>query len=145
MTEGRYECNTSILHKLQYGGVIVFPIYYDSKICGRATIAQEGLYFRITCKCDIPDKRPCSVVLESPEMSISLGTCIRMNNQYIINTKVPCKRIKSDNLQFRLVKNCDDGGEIFIPVRENVPFPYLHKLHQARMCYKSGHIGILFK
>lgn len=78
-------------------------------------------------------------------MSISLGTCIRMNNQYIINTKVPCKRIKSDNLQFRLVKNCDDGGEIFITVSENVPFPYLHKLHQARMCYKSGRIGILFR
>ena len=122
----------------------MFPIYYGNRELGKATLDKQGLYYRILCKCNIPTDALCTIHLQTNEKDINLGTCIRVGNQYIIDTKIPIKHVQNNDLKFCILpKNAESSSE-FIPIEENSPFPNLQRLDKGRMRRQDGRAGIVF-
>lgn len=122
----------------------MFPIYYGQLECGNATIEKQGLYCRIYCKCNLPTKEPCKVILKTLENSIHLGTFLKVGDTYIVDTKIPSKYISGKKIEFRIVGPRNEDNSEFFPIREDMPFPHLHMLNRARMRQFNGQIGVIF-
>lgn len=122
----------------------MFPVIYGTEKCGEATVNKVGLYYHIVCKCDIPTKKPCKIVMQAGTKVFSLGTCIKEKDRYIIDTRIPCKHIESMDLQFKVQGNSRDVNEGFLIIKEDAPFPHLHNLSNARMQRRLGQVGIIF-
>lgn len=122
----------------------MYPIYYNGQECGRAVIEKMGLYCRIICKCEAVVNKPCKIWLQTRSGDISLGTCIKTGNFFYIDTKVPCKHIDIENIQFNLILNTACNSAVIYPVDEEAPFPHLYKLDKARMRTGGGKIGVIF-
>lgn len=122
----------------------MFSIYFGEKICGRARLEKEGLYYRITCKCEIPTDALCRMQMKTRGECIDLGTCIKKGSSYMINTKIPCKRIDPEDVQITMLTNAPHTTGNFIPVSSKLPFPYLHKLERGRMAFVGEQVGMLF-
>jgi len=141
---GLYEFSTSVLHKLQYGGAVMFPIYYGQTECGNAVVERQGLYCTIHCECKVITKLPCKITLQTEDARINLGTCIRVGDIYVIDTKIPSKRINEKQMVFRIYIPGSEDCDGFFPIGEDMPFPHLNRLDSARMRQSNGRTGVIF-
>ncbi len=122
----------------------MFPVYYEDRLCGKANMERQGLYYRIICKCKIPTVAPCKIQIRTDGRNINLGTCIKSGDLFTIDTKIPCKYIQETSIKFYILPKEPEGTLGFVPIGEDVPFPHLHKLDKARMRYCSKQVGVIF-
>lgn len=122
----------------------MFPVFYGSKQCGSARLVQIGLYYKITCKCEIPEVILCKIELETNGKTMDLGTCIREGSHYCVETKIPTKYIEKNDISFYLRAKETEKKPEFVPVETDTPFPHLDRLHFARMAHHNGKSGVIF-
>lgn len=106
----------------------------SGKPVGTVECIREGLYCRILCRCTLPGQEIRRLYAGSEK----IGVLMPHNGQWILETRIPGKRIKEGS-NFTL----DDPGENFWPLRPGEEFSYLDKLRKGKLDIREGQMGLV--
>ena len=123
----------------------IFQIRMGDKSVGTADVQQEGLYYRIRCRCNISKAEPCRVLVRCGQQEESLGILVPMGEDFCLDTRIPMKKLGGGQLSFLVApkRQMDEG--IFVPLSPEEPFRYIARLKDAYLDRKNGKIGVIIK
>lgn len=120
-----------------------YPIYFAQERIGTANVVQEGLYYRICCRCIISGDIPVRVrVIGSQEAD--LGLCVPMGESFGINVRIPVKRIGVGDMQFQAAPKYTAIGELTV-ISPDEPFGYIARLRDAYLVKRGQATGICYR
>ena len=106
---------------------------------GRVQVDREGLYYKFRCKCKFNDNKIYRIKVSDGITEIILGICVPEGDNFILNTKVPVKKLQKDTLIF----TAELRSEQAIVAEMGKSFSYLDKLETARLQYTNGQVKII--
>ena len=122
-----------------------YCVFLDGKDVGTAQVEKSGLYYRMSCRCQLESGSMYNLFVSSGKKYRKLGVCIPKDGCLCLETKVPIKELGSDELQFYLQSRNQENIEKFIPVVQGEKFPLLEELENAFITERDGVLGIAFK
>ena len=142
----------------------VYEITYAGATIGTARVERQGLYYRFSCRCHLPEEGLYRIHAGTEEAYVDLGICVPVDGMFGMDKKVPVKMFGEGKWTFFLRPNdwIPEEPEIlqeseeeneeeplpedhFIPVSECEPFADLDKLENAVMETRSGETGIVLQ
>ena len=117
-------------------------VYLNGRTVGRVQTEQQGLYYKIGCRCQLPDGQLYCLKATCGKQVKELGVCVPMGDCFGIDTAVPVKQIGEGEIQFEIACKHQHPTEEIFPVYEDVVFDYLHELPKARLRIQKGIVGI---
>ncbi len=121
-----------------------YPIYSGSEMIGTACITQEGLYYKIRCRCCLSGEVIYKVMITGADFCEDLGVCVPVDGGFGLCTRIPVKRIAEKQLHFCAVPRHKKGMQKTFAVVEGSPFAYIAKLEKAFLVRKGGDPMIVF-
>ncbi len=112
-----------------------YPITMDARPVGRACVERQGLYYRITATCKVPNKR---LRISCGEMQKDLGVLVPDGT---VTARIAVRELGEGTLAFEAFS--PNRGE-FYPIDPEKPFEHLQKLPDARFAVENGQPGIAF-
>lgn len=120
----------------------IYHVDLDGAAVGQVQVTAKGLYYAVSCRCQLPDKIMYRLQLCSCEKTSDLGILIPEDGAFILKTMIPIKRIGSGELAFRIVADGRSKKERFIALDVNEPFLYIACLETARFGYADNCPGV---
>lgn len=111
-----------------------FDLICGNDICGSVSATREGLYLKLCCRCDLPEKRIYHVIIQSDKNAVDLGVCVPKDDCFGIDTRIPIRSINTDSMRFLLTEKGIHQKKDQISLEESKPFPYLEQLDSAYLC-----------
>ena len=102
---------------------------------------KEGLYYRFSCRAQLPEGARCHLVARTGEKRYDLGLCIPQGEFFVTQTRLPVKHFSQGKYQFFLEQR---GNERFVPLYPDQPFSGLGNLERGKLISRNGVLGILF-
>lgn len=109
---------------------------------GKVIVRQQGLYYHFSCRCDLPGDIVYRLMVICGAVRENLGILVPEKESFVINTKVPVKRIGEGNMRFILVSLREQHQSTFIPISPEEPFAYIARLKQSFLTIQNGQPGI---
>ena len=110
---------------------------------GKVLVQRQGLYYHISCRCQLKGDTIYRLVASSGTTSITLGVVVPIDNGFMLNTKLPVKKIGEGELSFTLSAKQEAPSATFIPITPEEPFAYISRLKDSFLTLQGGQIGIL--
>lgn len=114
----------------------------NGEVVGEATIEKEGLYYHISCVCNLPTDKIYRVFAITPSEEVNLGVCRPENTQMCLETKVSARRIGDTAPEFYIIPKCENTYEFYEVVSEQ-PFADIMILRECRFAVKGGKLGVI--
>lgn len=118
----------------------MYHIYMNGESVGKAIVEKEGLFYKITCACIVPDKDFYRIRVDDGKTSRDLGICVPNGDEFVLTSRVPVKFLTGETLSFTLVPRT---AETAVPVATGETFDYLDKLESARLQNTNGQTEIV--
>lgn len=115
-----------------------YEITFQSRRIGTVLMERQGLYYRFSCKCVLPDEQIHSVWVLWGGGNRKLGVCIPKGDGFCLDTKVPIKYIPNSKLEFVMDHNDD-----FYPIDAKEEFCHMDKLAGAHFAIQNGRPGLV--
>lgn len=134
-----------LLHSLAAGGIYLkdtYSVYLHNKPVGEAHVTPQGLYYNISCSCDLDKNQIYEVILCGKEIKQNLGILAPENGRLNLVKKMPAKRFIDSEVSFCVVERGKQDANVFFPVCEESPFDYIDRLQDAFLSKKDGTVGI---
>lgn len=112
----------------------IFDVTRDGQAVGTVQVKQEGLYYRISCRCRVADTEIHRLYAGSEK----LGVLIPEKGELTLSTKVAAKRLKA-GCAFSIGENSGS----FCPIRPGEGFEHLDKLRLGRLAFQDGEPGLI--
>ena len=119
-----------------------YDIYYGDHVVGQAEVRLEGLYYCVFCRCVLADAEVYKIEARFTDRSFLLGTLIPHGRNFILQRKVSKKQFPYEKPVFYIMNRYE---EIFVPICDDKPFPYLQAIKTARLEFRNGQPGLLLK
>ncbi len=104
---------------------------------------QEGLYWKIQCRCKLSGEVIYKVHMNSGNRSVDLGVLVPGRECFEIDTRIPVKRIGTGDFSFQaLPRNSNPTGK-FVPIYPDEPFAYIQSLQKAYLQVRNGQVGVV--
>lgn len=117
-------------------------LFGDGQV-GVAHVTKEGLFYKISCRCDISRDVPARIEALWQDLRIDLGLCVRMGEGMGLVARIGAKKVPSYAPVFRIIiKRRNEVGR-FVPIRPEEPFHYLQRLKDAWLVRCDEEIGIM--
>ena len=71
----------------------VFEIKDGASSVGKATVEQQGLYYKISCRCHLTGKGMHRLAVFCNEKQEDLGTLVPMDGAFGLEKRIPVKRL----------------------------------------------------
>ncbi len=116
-------------------------IYFNETVVGKATITEEGLYYRFDCICSLPQNGIFRVYAITPFEEINLGVCIPENGKMCVTSSIPVSRIGVSMPRFVV----HSKNELMSDFYELMPDEPIESISLLRECYftcSNGRKGI---
>ena len=110
---------------------------------GKVLVQRQGLYYHISCRCYLKGDTIYRLVVSSGTTSINLGVVVPIDNGFMLNTKLPVKKIGEGELSFALSAKQEAPYATFIPITPEEPFSYISRLKDSFLTLQDGQVGIL--
>ena len=123
---------------------MVYDIYLGENVVGQATVLQQGLYYKIRCRCKLSGSVRFHVRVVGTAGEENLGLLIPDGKEFTLSGSVAVKKL-GDCLRFSLTPRHPEGQGLFIPLRSNEPFAYLSRLKDCVLTNRDGQSGILLQ
>ena len=123
----------------------VFEIKEGTSAVGQANVEQQGLYYRICCRCTLQKNMMYRLVVSCGEKQEDLGTLIPMDGKFGLEKRIPVKRLGEGKLQFFLMTKGNRREGKFVPVYPEEPFSYMSRLKDAYLERRNGQVGIVIR
>lgn len=117
----------------------MYDILLNGLTIGHVQVDREGLYYKFRCNCKFNDNKIYRIKVTDSVTEITLGICVPEGDNFILNTKVPVKKLQKDSLIF----TAELRSEQAIVAETGKSFSYLDKLETARLQYTNGQIKII--
>lgn len=115
------------------------------KAAGKALVERQGLYYRISVRCDLDGEIMHKVVLRCGNGEENLGVPVPMGEQFGIDTRIPVKRAGEGTMEFLVLPRHGQLAGKFVPLSPEEPFRYIAKLKDAYLISRQGQQGIVIK
>ena len=112
----------------------VFDVTQGGQVVGRVEVHREGLYCRISCRCQSCDDEIHRLYAGDEK----IGVLIPEWEELVLETKVAAKRLK-EGCSFFL----DENRGNFVPIRPGEAFEQLDKIRLGRLAFREGELGLL--
>lgn len=119
-----------------------YPIFMAGEESGRAVVTQEGMFWRIRCRCNLSADIPCTVQARWGEKIIDLGLCAKEGDSIGLTARLNRKTVPAGKPVFCIAVKHRQSLESFIPICPQEPFAYIAKLKYAYLVNKAGKLGI---
>lgn len=115
-----------------------WKIYQGDQAVGVCTVAREGLYYRITARCEGLTGRYRLFWGEE-----DLGLLVPEQGALTMQTRRSSKHFPAGEPHFSLKKKQEKGR--FVPLSPKEPFSYLQELERAVFTRRDGQPGLLLR
>ena len=112
------------------------------KEVGKVLVRRQGLYYSFSCRCTLPGDMIYRLMVTCGNIQESLGVPVPTDGRFVLEKKLPVKRIGSGNLSFVLVPKHEQKEIIYVPISPEEPFAYISRLKNAFLSQKEGCVGI---
>ena len=119
-------------------------VYLEDRIAGKLQIEKEGLYYRLLCRCVVPDDMVYRLFAVTDKGKENLGVVVPEDGGYVLRRKIPAKRLQPGS-RFLLSVRVEAAGEKFVPVYPEEPFTYITQLETAFLEIRNGQTGLCWK
>ena len=119
-----------------------YDVRMGDKSVGKALAERQGLYYRISVRCDLDGDIMHKVLLRCGNGDENLGVLIPMGNQFGIDTRIPVKRAGEGPLEFLIFPRHGELSGRFVPLSPEEPFRYIAKLKDAFLAHSNNRLGI---
>lgn len=122
-----------------------FEIKDGASSVGKATVEQQGLYYKISCRCHLTKKGMHRLTVFCNEKQEDLGTLVPMDGGFGLEKRIPVKRLGDGQPEFLLMSKDSIRKEKFVPVYPEEPFSYMSRLKDAYLERRNGQLGIVIR
>lgn len=120
-----------------------YGVFFGEKAVGKAQVDKQGLYYHVTCRCDLSGEVMHRLEVSCAEKRFNLGILVPMEQGFGLDTRFPVSRVGEGELRFRLLPRHDAlGGRRFVPIKPEEPFRYLERLKDAFLEIQEGKKGV---
>ena len=123
----------------------MYDVMLGTQPIGKAQVQQEGLYYKISCRCRLSGEVVYKVEVSSQTQTESLGVLVPESGAFVLSTRIPVKKLGQGELKFRAVPRHMQTGGQFVPISPEEPFAYLSRLENAYMQVRNGQTGIVLR
>ena len=74
-----------------------------------------------------------------------MGVLVPEGDAFVLDTRLPVKRIGEGDFGFRVVPNRPVLDGRFIPIKPEEPFAYLERLKDAYLTRQDGQLGVIIR
>lgn len=121
----------------------MIDIMLDSEVVGKGAVEREGLYYRFICRCRLRGEQMYRLVAFCEDSQVDLGLCVPCQGGFGLEKRVPVKKLGSGVIRIRAVPRIKEADNMFIPLDQEAPFPYLDRLNEANLQIRDGITGIV--
>ena len=118
----------------------MYNIIWQGKQVGNARITKEGMFYRIFCKCSLPQNGTYKVFVTDGKNVCDLGICVPDVEGFACVARIACRKLCGNDFSFTLEDNKQTKG---IPIATGRPFANLDKLNAARLHIANGQPEII--
>ena len=119
-----------------------YEVYFGNNPVGKVQVIQQGLYYRIICRCHISGATVCKLYGGCGERKVDLGVVVPIGDGFGTETRIPVKRFGEGTLTFFLRPKQDDTDGVFAPIFPEEPFSYIARLKESFLEQRENQIGI---
>ena len=122
-----------------------YDVLVSSRPVGQVHVTRQGLYYHFRCTCQLTGDVVCKLRVACEGREENLGVLVPSGGRFVLETKVPVKRLGRGKPEFRVVPNRVKLTESFIPIRPEEPFAYIERLKDAYLARQNGQIGVIIR
>lgn len=122
-----------------------YEIKLGDKTAGTVQVKKQGLYYLISCRCQLPGKEIHRLIVQCGGKSESLGICVPIGGGFGVDTKIPCKRLTDGTPEFQLLPKKERPQGKFVAVYPEEPFSYMARLKDAFLERRGEQLGIVIR
>lgn len=119
---------------------------YSVTVCGKQAgvvlVRRQGLYFHFNCRCNLSGDIIYRLVVVCGMVQENLGILVPDQDSFVLDTKLPVKRIGEGELSFMLIPKHEMLAGTFVPISPEEPFAYISRLKDSFLILKNGQAGI---
>jgi len=119
-----------------------YKILMGGQSIGKARVERQGLYYVVSCRCRLSGEVVCRVTVSCGDRSENLGILVPESGAFVLNTRIPIKRLGEGPLMFHAVPRHTELRGRFVPISPETPFAYLSRLENAFLEVRNGQSGI---
>ena len=108
-----------------------YPVLQGGQAIGSVSMARQGLYYHIRCRCRISGEVMFRLILTHQDGQLDLGILTPMDGCFGLNSSISAKKLGKGNVTFSLRPRHPLVEEKCFPVSAEEPFAYLQKLERA--------------
>ena len=121
--------------------MMVYDLNLNGKNVGIVQVEPKGLYYHISCRCDLPKNGFHRLIMDSEKGIISLGCIIPLENRFGLDTRISIKQAGKNGFTFRLEVI---EQQCMVPISEDCPIPCLVRLEEACFGFRDGQSVLIF-
>ena len=119
---------------------------YSVSVCGKQAgkvlVQQSGLYYSFQCRCHLSGNVMYRLVVTCNAVRENLGILVPKDGSFVLDTKLPVKRIGAGEMSFELVPKRETAAGKFVPICPEEPFAYIARLKKSFLAFQNGQPGI---
>ena len=119
-----------------------FSVTVCGKHAGKVQVQRQGLYYHFFCSCKLSGDIIYRLMVTCGSKRENLGILVPQEGSFVLNTKVPVKRIGRGDLSFTLQPRQETPAGVFVPISPEEPFAYISRLKRSFLILKEGQAGI---
>lgn len=123
----------------------IYSVTLCGKPAGKVLVQRKGLFYQFHCRCCLTDDSMYRLMVTCGTLQENLGILVPQDGSYVVNTKLPVKRIGEGELSFSLAPRHEIPTTAFIPISPEEPFAYIARLKKSFLTFQNGQPGILIK
>ena len=120
-----------------------YTVTVCGKQAGKVVVQRQGLYYHIHCRCCLAGDIMYRLVVNCGSIRESLGILVPEGGSFVLDTRLPVKRIGEGKLAFALIPKHEISSGSFVPIRPEEPFSYIARLKESFLILRDGQPGIL--
>ena len=120
-----------------------YEIKQGDKVIGKVRVEKQGLYYQISCRCQLTGNDIHRLVVTCGGRTENLGICVPMEGGFGVEKKLPCKRLGQGTPEFTLVPKQEKPQGKFVAVYPEEPFSYMARLKGAFLARQADQLGIM--
>ena len=119
-----------------------YSVTVYGKHAGKVIVQRQGLYYHFLCRCSLTGDIMYRLVVTCGTVQESLGILVPKDGSFMLETRLPIKRIGVGNLSFALIPKHETIGGRFVPISPEEPFAYISRLKNSFLILRNGQPGI---
>lgn len=120
-----------------------YEIKQGDKVLGKVRVEKQGLYYQISCRCQLPGNEIHRLLVNCGGKTENLGICVPMDGGFGVDKKIPCKQLGQGTPEFALLPKQEKQQRRFIAVYPDEPFSYMARLKGAFLARQADQLGIV--